>query len=169
MADRSGDEPDWDGITTSVFRYGLSRGLRQSTAEDIAQKVTYRAWLHWSKGVVFARGIMPWVFVTARNEMRHHRRDAETHRRIEEIYLHRDDNVVIDPEDVAETVTIAQALEQLPDEERTVIQQHYFGGLDYEPIGENLGGRPSSTARSLSHRGRAHLKEILEAKERSND
>ena len=157
-----GDEPDWNRLTTSVFRVCRSRGLSESDAADVAQVSVYRAWLRWSEGYNFALGIEAWVLRVARNGIFRLSRDRTSHSRIETTYLHRHENVIDFGESVEEDRRdlIGRAIEKLPAEERRVLLLHYFFDRQYEEIAIAL-KRPVGTIRSLAKRGRERLKEIL--------
>jgi RNA polymerase sigma-70 factor (ECF subfamily) len=59
-----------------------------------------------------------------------------------------------------ESVGLAAALAELPDDQRRVIELHHFGGLSLAEVGAEL-GRTKAAVAGLLHRGLARLREIL--------
>lgn len=139
------DEPDWDTLATSVYRYCLAAGTHQAEAEDLAQETTFRVWKRWSEGFPFVE-IEGWAIVTARSVMRRRARDQETHRRIEEQFLHRRDLHVVRPDDIPTRWAIRDALARLPERDRELIGMHFYADLEYEQIAR-LMDRPPGTVR----------------------
>jgi len=139
--------------------YGLARqnSPSPSDAEDIAQEAFLRAYRDLRK-LKNPERFRPWLYgITIRVAREKHRRRPST--------------VPLDsvPEPAAAAPTVpdpeeARLLGQLatlPEKYRIPLTLHYLGGRRYGDIAQTL-GVPESTARSLVHRARAMLLDLME-------
>ncbi len=151
----------------TVFRYAYRLCGCASTAEDITQDVYLRAFrsIHQLRDELAARG---WLLVITRNEFaRWCRRKSET------IGVDLDSEACtglsVSPQSTLEqTEWVESALQQLPNEFRTVLVMFYFEELSYAEIAEYL-QIPIGTVMSRLSRGRAHMKAALDSVASSSD
>lgn len=140
----------------------MLRGLHtREEAKDLVQHTflqVHRARLDFDP----SRSFKPWIYTIALNLKR-------------ELFRRRKRR----PEHLAETVdelasvagahsaleaqrALVWALAQIPEENRSVIELHWFGGLSFPEVAECLGiGAPAAKVRA--HRGYVRLRQLLEA------
>lgn len=169
MSGHTDGELQWDNVANAVMRYCISTGLDQTSAEEIAQEVTFLTWRRWSTGDPLISGVMPWAITVAKNRMRRQGRDSRTHRRIEAQYLNLTREIPVDPPDLSEASVVAAAIQQLSEIQAEVIRLHYFADFDYSEIADRL-DISVSTVRSHARRARMRMAQILsKSLERSGD
>ena|SRR6266498_4021759 len=152
-------------VYQTVLRVVQDRAL----AEDLVQEVFWRV---WRRSTCFAgdRGhVAPWLRAVARNvsvdELRRMRarpvliRAEAEHSRI--LQLPDDQADVLDSTMQQEQRhMIVAALQQLPFEQRQVIELNYFGGCSYQEIAAAL-NHPLGTVKTRARRGLQKLKQAL--------
>ena len=138
-------------------------------AEDLVQEVFWRV---WRRSNCFARErgqVAPWLRTVARNvsvdELRRMRAQPVLVRAEVE-----QSHILQLPDDQADVVAstrqreqrrmIASALQQLPVEQRRVIELNYFGGRSYKEIAAAL-NHPLGTVKTRARRGLQKLKQAL--------
>lgn len=152
---------------TSVFRYLASR-VDRSVAQDLLSDVFHAAF----KSRRRYDNALPWLLGIATNMIRHHRRSEVRHssmvRRMVQLQVSRNDltaaadAVAAGVEQRDDMQRVRRALDSLDDKHREVVVLSAGLGLTYEDIARTLGIKVG-TVRSRLSRGRARLRELLEA------
>lgn len=153
----------------SVYQTVLHVVQERALAEDLVQEVFWRVWRR-SRRFAAERGqVAAWLRAVARNvgvdELRRLRagpvliRTEVEHSRMREL--------ADDQTDVAASAIkheqrhmIISALQQLPYEQRQVIELNYFGGRSYQEIATVL-NHPLGTVKTRARRGLRKLKQAL--------
>jgi RNA polymerase sigma factor (sigma-70 family) len=156
---------------TPVFRYLASR-VDRSVAEDLLADVFHAAFKSRRRYDRRHDNALPWLLGIATNMIRHHRRSEVRHtsmvRRMVQLQVSRNelteaaDAVAADAEQRDHMHRVRRALETLDDKHREVVVLSAGLGLTYEDIARILGIKVG-TVRSRLSRGRARLRELLEA------
>ncbi len=171
---------DMDAFEALVDRYKqpvinvIHRTLKDATeAEDLAQNVFIQVYKARDRYQVKAK-FSTFLFTIARNltlnEIRRRSRhpadsmDAGPPGEEDQPFRQFEDNRTASPPDAALRgeleVKVAEAVEALPENQRTAILLCQQGDVSYEEIGEVL-GVSLSAVKSLIHRGRETLKQVL--------
>jgi RNA polymerase sigma-70 factor (ECF subfamily) len=128
----------------------------RTLAEDATQQAFLQAWR--SRATVDpARGLRPWLCTIAqraaidihRREARHSHEEIDLERTVEPSY-----------EEVWEVWRVREAVEALPEDERTVVRMQHFEDRSLPEIAERL-GVPLGTVKSRSHRAHQRLAAAL--------
>ncbi|MEM7272166.1 MAG: sigma-70 family RNA polymerase sigma factor [Actinomycetota bacterium] len=143
--------PVWS-VTMSVL------GNRQ-LAEDAAQETFLKAW-NGAARFDQSRPLGPWLMTIARRTaLDVHRRESRPtrggHAQEQEVAIN-----LPGIERAWEVWEIRAALDQLPDEERHVVELAHFGGMSHPQIAERL-GVPVGTVKSRSFRAHKRLAALL--------
>ena len=156
-------------VYQTVLRVVQDRAL----AEDLVQEVFWRVWQR-STGFAGERGqVARWLRVVARNvgvdELRRMRaRPVLVRAEVEQARLLQlpDDqaDVVVSTMNREQSRMLASALQQLPAEQRQVLELSYFGGRTYKEISTTL-NRPLGTVKTRTRRGLRKLKQALATEE----
>ncbi|MGI9597632.1 MAG: RNA polymerase sigma factor [Acidimicrobiales bacterium] len=165
----------YSGPVHTVVRGILGSG---GQADDAVQEAFMRAWRGASSFDV-GRPLGPWLFTIARRtSIDILRREARpTRSDHDELTDNLAGTVNIDLpgiEEAWEKWEIRVALDQLPEEERTVLMLSHFHGYTHAQIADRL-GIPSGTVKSRSHRAHQRLSGLLkhlvtsESEESSDD
>ncbi|MBV8367002.1 MAG: RNA polymerase sigma factor [Candidatus Eremiobacteraeota bacterium] len=132
-------------------------------SEDAVQEAFFALWRHRHGLVVRTGGISPWLYTVTRNAALGIMR-AEARRAAREERAQEPDGVGRDPADEvaarAAAGAVRTALEGLPDEQRTVISQAYFGALTLAQIAQRTGA-PLGTVKRRAQLGLAKLARAL--------
>lgn len=133
-------------------------------AEEAAQEAFVRASRQWRR-VAAMRSPAGWLYRVALNVVHgHHRRDRAGWRAVV-----RHGAVTTEPPvDVAGSLTLHEALRQLPARQRAALALHYFAGLQVAEVADALDAR-EGTVKSLLSRGRAALRHQLADVEEASD
>ncbi len=166
--DRHAFELLYDRYAPAVFGLALKTLGDRQLAEEAVQEIFWRV---WQRAASFdrSRTFTPWLFGIAHNycidELR--RRRA----RPQPVYEDDDHPVlsgIADTADVSEAALqgeqqriVADALRQLPDEQRQAIELAYFGGLTQQEIATRL-GNPLGTIKTRMRLGLQKLRAILQ-------
>jgi RNA polymerase sigma-70 factor (ECF subfamily) len=153
-------------VYQTVLRVVQDRAL----AEDLVQEVFWRVWRRSSRFAGNCGQVAPWLRVVARNvgvdELRRLRAGSVLIR--PEVELSRMCELADDQADVAASVIkqeqrhlIVAALQQLPFEQRQVIELNYFGDRSYKEIATTL-NYPIGTVKTRAWRGLRKLRQALE-------
>ena len=154
-------------VYQTVLRVVQDRAL----AEDLVQDVFWRVWRRSSRFAAERGQVVAWLRAVARNvgvdELRRLRagpvliRTEVEHARMREL--------ADDQADVAAAAIkqeqrhmIVSALQQLPFEQRQVIELNFFGGRSYQEIAAAL-NHPLGTVKTRARRGLLKLKQALTA------
>lgn len=129
-------------------------------AKDLVQQTflqLHRARFDFDTG----RPFKPWLFTIALNLKREYFRTRRRHPEslAGDAQLERASSVSLH-EQLGAQRSVNWALERLPDDQREVIELHWFDGLSFTEIAERL-GIGLSAARVRAHRGYRQLRELL--------
>jgi RNA polymerase sigma-70 factor, ECF subfamily len=154
-----------------LYNYALRMTGDQDDADDLVQETYLKAYRFWDK---YEKGtnIRAWLFRIMKNSYINRYRketkepDTVDYDKIQNYYSTiRDESA--DPNDLQEKIfgglfedNVAQALESLPEDFRTVVILCDIEGLTYEEIAEFV-DCPIGTVRSRLHRGRKMLRAVL--------
>jgi len=152
-------------VYQTVLRIVQDRAL----AEDLVQEVFWRVWRRSSRFAAWRGQVAPWLRAVARNvsidELRCLRAGPALIRA--DIEQSRLDELADDQADLLGAVIkqeqrhrIVTALQQLPFEQRQVIELNYFGGRSYQEIASAL-NHPLGTVKTRARRGLRKLKQVL--------
>ncbi len=153
-----------DSFHENVFSYAYRLSGDASSADDIAQEVFVRAFrnLHQLREADAARA---WLLVITRNEFLRWCRKRSPHTSLEAAealdgFGSGDGVTHSHSQAIDRAEWVQQALEQLPTEQRLVVNMFYFEQLSYAEIAEQL-TIPMGTVMSRLNRARSHLKTVL--------
>ena len=141
--------------------------LNRSDAEDVVQEAFVKAFM---KLDTFQRssGFYTWLYRIAFNMAISRKRRRRVHLSVEQSREVSGNEPLSTMESATEKLErhedaerLHEALTQLSDEHRAIIDLREMQGCDYETIGDTL-NLPVGTVRSRLHRARAHLREILD-------
>ena len=141
----------------------------QALAEDLVQEVFWRVWRRSTRFAGEGGQVAPWLRTVARNvsvdELRRMRaRPVLFHAELEQsgmLQLPDDQADVVDSTMKREQrQMIVLALQQLPVEQRRVIELNYFGDRSYKEIAAAL-NYPIGTVKTRARRGLQKLKQAL--------
>jgi len=145
--------------------YGIARRMLPDAtqAEDIAQSVFLQIWVRPElyRGGNFAG----WVARVARNACIDILRSSAVRLREPELPTDVEDDASVDEEVFAglRAEAVVAALESLPPDQRSAIEQAYFSGLSYREVAERSGA-PLGTVKSRIRIGLKRLWETLREK-----
>jgi RNA polymerase sigma factor (sigma-70 family) len=137
-------------------------------AEDLVQDV-FTAGLANAESLAGVDDLAAWLFTSLRNRVRDLWRHGETRRKAGEIAV--SDAVIteivasagMDPAELAASSelmeTLYEAIDELPDEQRTVIEAQVFDGLTFKELAQSSGISPDT----LAARKRYALKRLAAA------
>ena len=149
-----------------IYLYLFSLCKNSELAEDMMQETFVKALLSLSDS---HKNMRAWLYLVARNSYFNERKSQKRQLINEESVVQRMAQNVQkqQEEDILETVieleekrALYQAMLQLSDRKREVLQLQYFGGFSLKQAAEFLNITPEN-ARVLSHRAKAELREIL--------
>ncbi|MFL5803465.1 MAG: RNA polymerase sigma factor [Roseiflexaceae bacterium] len=159
----------YNRYAANVYRTVLRVVQDQALAEDLVQEVFWRVWRR-SNCFAHKRGqVAPWLRAVARNmsvdELRRMRAQPVLVRA--EVEQSRMLQLPDEQADVVDSTMkreqrrmIASALQQLPVEQRQVIELNYFGGRTYKEIAAAL-NHPLGTVKTRARLGLRKLKQAL--------
>lgn len=125
-----------------VKSYLLKSGLDDAQAEDSLQETFARVWLHAGRYNAERGAVSTWIFTIARNV------SVDAFRKIRDIdptYFSAGDEYVTEPpaeESVTHTQDVEQlkfAVQNLPDEQRDLIEAAYFREMTHSEIAKKTG------------------------------
>jgi RNA polymerase sigma-70 factor, ECF subfamily len=156
-------------VYQTVLRVVQDRAL----AEDLVQDVFWRVWRRSSRFAAERGQVLAWLRAVARNvgvdELRRLRagpvliRTEVEHARMRELADEQAD-VAAAAIRQEQRHMIIWALQQLPFEQRQVIELNYFGGRSYQEIAAAL-NHPLGTVKTRARRGLQKLKQALAAED----
>ena len=168
QGDQRAFEAIYQRYAPAVFGLALKTLRDREAAEEAVQEGFWRVWQRaesFDPGAAFA----PWLFRIARNCCM----DELRRRRLRPHLIQDDEHPVLsmigNEADVCERVlqaeqhqTVAQALEQLPVEQRQALELAYYAGLTQQEIANHL-GTPLGTIKTRTRLGLQKLRTILQA------
>ncbi|MEM7158079.1 MAG: sigma-70 family RNA polymerase sigma factor [Myxococcota bacterium] len=128
----------------------------KTQAEDLTQDVFMEVWRRAHAFDASRGSVRTWLLVRLRSRALDRLRSARNRREVavEEVSPSRPESTPEDPELQPDRAMVRQAIEQLPEEQRQVIELSYFHGLSSSEIatrmGSPLGTVKSRTAAALS-------------------
>ena len=168
-ATAAGNEAAFDQLVQRTVRFVTGRCLAVVRSRDLADDATQRVYVKvWQQAARFdaERGsVIAWLSVIARNtsvdlvrtEERASRRiDLATQEMSTTAHVLPDHGVAF-----AERSALADALAELPEDQRRPIELAYFGDLSYQQVASEL-GQPEGTVKSRIRRGMLRLAELME-------
>ena len=158
-------ERDGDALLELYRRYRLRvfalilRILKdRALAEEVLQDVFQRLWDHPEKFDPSKGQLLGWLITVARNISLDHKR-KESRRSIYHVYTNEASSP--DPALSAEVVqSVRQVLENLPPEQKQVLELSYFEGLTHLELSEQL-GESLGTVKTRIRLGMQKLKQAL--------
>lgn len=156
----------FSGLFASTHRrvgaYVVRSGAAPSDADDIVAEVFVVAWRRVDD--VPSDDPVPWLLGVARNVLRNHRRAAARADALHERLRALPRPEVLQPaDDTDDVVAVREALADLSEADRELLQLAALEGLTPSQIARVLGGRPV-TARVRLHRVRRRMRGLLEAR-----
>jgi RNA polymerase sigma-70 factor, ECF subfamily len=164
----AGDEPAWreivDRYGRRVFALAKSRCHQVHLAEEITQSVFATVAAKLGSGGYAEQGrFEPWLFRVAmnriRDEMRRRKRQADNVDP-ETFHVMPGKTTEIDPELPAMLAKLRQAMAELSDSDREVIELRHHGGMSFREIAEML-DQPLGTLLARHHRALRKLKQLM--------
>jgi RNA polymerase sigma-70 factor (ECF subfamily) len=158
LGDQEAVRAVYDRFSGPLFTLAMSMLGDRDLAADAVQQTVVKA---WKAAATYDadRELAPWLYSIAR------RACIDLYRR-ERIRRHDEldgDEIVTLPPDIEvawEAYEVRMALDQLADDERTVVRLMHFEGFSQPEIGERL-GIPVGTVKSRAHRAHRKLSVLL--------
>ncbi len=161
----------YDAYVDRVYRFIFFRIGNEQSAEDLTSQVFLKAWEHLGQYEVRGISFGPWLFRIARNLVIDHYRTRKDHDPLEgedEVNASSD----LPPGMSVEGAIAAQleadhlrsAMEELTEDQRTVLTLKFIEGFSTAEIAEIMGKRQGAI-RALQLRGLQALAEIIEAQD----
>lgn len=137
-----------------------------SSAPELVQDIFLKLWQRWEKFETPEK-VKAFLYISTRNSCYNHLRDKRTRQHYEEAWASMAPDT---EEDISFQIIrtevlreVAQAIEQLPDQCRTVIRMMYTEGKSTDEVSQALGISPS-TVRSQKARGISLLRKMLSSR-----
>jgi RNA polymerase sigma-70 factor (ECF subfamily) len=154
----------YDTHQPAIYRYICYRVGSDAVAEDLTSECFVRLVEHIDGFTYRGRPLLAWLYTIARNLVNDHHRRAS---RAELVDL--DETLQADgedPEHVANRALdrrrLAEALDQLTDDQCQVIILRFFDGLDNRTVAQ-ITGRSYGAVKALQHRGLASLRRVFDS------
>ncbi|MDE0546648.1 RNA polymerase sigma factor [Microbacterium sp. C7(2022)] len=146
-----------------VFTLALRSLGDRADAEDVTQRTFVSAWTSRESFDPSKAKLSTWLVAIAR------RRVADAHEsrarviavQQEAMRLTRPDDLVREPPDLAESILVANEIEQLEPDAQNVVRLAFFDDLTHAQISERL-GMPLGTVKSHIRRSLGRMRERLE-------
>lgn len=144
-----------------VYRFVFFRVRGNAdVAQDLTSEVFMKALKHFAKYDP-ARSETAWIMTIARNHVINHYRDSKAHIDIEEIKFSLEGSDAREDEEVNDDKRrLLDALNELQEEERQVVEMKHLQGYRFKEIAEVL-GKSAGACRIEAHRAMKKLKKIL--------
>ncbi|MEV4760707.1 sigma-70 family RNA polymerase sigma factor [Micromonospora sp. NPDC049559] len=136
----------------ALLAYGTRLTGDRAAAEDVLQETLIRAWRHSAKLSELDGSVRGWLFTVARNIITDRAR-ARAVRPVE--VAEREVTVAVERDHadrVVDSLVALEALERLPDEQRSVLVEIYLRGRSLHETADRL-GIPTGTVKSRAHHG----------------
>lgn len=149
-----------------IYLYLFSLCKNSELAEDLMQETFVKALLSLSDS---HKNMRAWLYLVARNsyfnEQKRQKRqlineESVVQRMAQNTQKQQEDDILETVIEQEEKRALYQAMLQLSDRKREVLQLQYFGGFTLKQAAEFLKIAPEN-ARVLSHRAKAELREML--------
>jgi RNA polymerase sigma factor (sigma-70 family) len=148
----------FERYSVTLYRLARRRVASDSDARDIVQQTLLQ--LHRARADFRSDSrLRPWLFTIAMNLVReHHRRKG---RKREESLVAEPTAREAAPEEMSDRAArVRAALAMLPDQQREIIELHWFEDSPYEEIARIVGASVAAV-RVRAHRGYERLRKIL--------
>jgi RNA polymerase sigma-70 factor, ECF subfamily len=156
--DRAAQREVYDRTSERIYRLVLKITRNADQAFDLTQQTYVRAFAHMHQFDGRA-SLSTWLYRIAVNEaLQAARREATASAKLREIRHSAAEGSAT--EQITMKIDVAEALEALSAEERTILLLRYQDGLDYGAIAE-VTGCPSGTVASRLNRAREKLRGLL--------
>jgi len=138
--------------------------LRDLSAREEARDLVQQTFLQLHRARLDfdpEKRLKPWLYTIAMNLKREHFRRRK--RRPEQLDTEAADRQPTEPrgqQRVEARRTVAWALARIPNDQREVIELHWFGGLSFPELAEGI-GISVAAAKVRAHRGYLRLRELL--------
>ena len=145
-----------------IYRLAYKYMANHEDAEDIVQEVLFRLWNHSSH--IASEAMEVWISQTTRNACLDALRRRKSYCSVVstqdcELALQNTPAIEVN---LLQYIGMREALNRLEPPHRTLILLRYFKGLPCEAISQEL-GMPLSTVKVYLHRGRRHLRALLDS------
>lgn len=150
----------FERLAPGLERYLLRDLAEREEARDLVQQAflqVHRARLDFDP----TKRLKPWLYTIALNLKRElFRRKKRRPERSDSEAAEREPVAPRGQEQTEARRSVSWALARIPDDQREVIELHWFGGLSFPELAESLGiGVPAAKVRA--HRGYVRLRELL--------
>lgn len=137
----------------------------RAMAEDLVHDVFMEVWRNASRYDRSRGTVRTWVLVRLRSRALDRLRSASSRREVpsDDITPREAAPEVEDPSLQPDRVAVRQALTELPEEQRLVLELSYFQGLSSSEIAERMGS-PLGTVKSRTAAALAKLRSVMEPK-----
>jgi RNA polymerase sigma-70 factor, ECF subfamily len=159
----------YNRYAANVYQTVLCVVQDRALAEDLVQEVFWRVWRRSARFAQERGQVAPWLRTVARNVSVDELRRMRTRPVLVRAEVEQSRMLQL-PDEQADVVassmkreqrrTIVSALQQLPVEQRQVIELNYFGGRTYKEIAAAL-NRPLGTVKTRARLGLRKLKQAL--------
>jgi RNA polymerase sigma-70 factor (ECF subfamily) len=154
----------YDQHQAAIYRYIFYRVGSEAAAEDLTSEVFVRLVESIDDFTYRGRPLVAWLYTIARNLVSDHHR-----RRGRAVIVPLDESLqadACDPEAAADQALsqerLAEALEQLTEDQRQVLLLKFMEGLDNATVAQVL-DKSYGAVKALQHRGLASLQRILDS------
>jgi RNA polymerase sigma factor (sigma-70 family) len=166
---REGDEAAWSELVTRFSRYvyaiiGQGFGLRAENAEDVFQEVFARAYQHLGR-LREDEAIRPWIAQLTRRLCIDQIRSGSREQLSDEELEPADVDETLDT--LVEALAVHEALAELPEHCREILDRFFARDESYRTIGEAL-DLPAGTIASRISRCLSRLRDFLEGRTQSD-
>lgn len=166
---RAGDEPAFAAVVTHyqgpLFGYLGRMGLPQARAEEIAQEIFLRTWMHLDDFDAGRGSFNTWIYTIAHRLALNELGRSATHQELAMDTGHEPSAVDGQPFDALEAserrLRLRAALLELPARERSAVALAYIGDLALADVAR-IEGCTVGAVKTRLHRARARLAERLE-------
>jgi RNA polymerase sigma-70 factor (ECF subfamily) len=141
--------PLYDAYFPRIYAYCQRRVATRQDAEDLTSQIFTRA----LKGIAGFRGgsVAAWLFRIARHAVANHHRGRRIPVALDEIEIAAESTALLDQLAHAEDITrVRQLVEDLPDDERELIELRLYDGLKTKEIAQIVGKREGAVKMRLS-------------------
>lgn len=142
----------FDEYYDRITRYAYARISDQREAEDIASDVFVKALKSLASFEERGLPMGAWLFKIAHNlVVDYHRRNSQVKKiELEKVEIQADSDPAADTEQKLEMERVQQAMNDLSEEQREIIQLRFFGGLSSAEVGKMLGKKDGAIREAQS-------------------
>lgn len=145
-------------LVARIIRRGIAR-------QDVASELVQETFLQLHRGRADfdpSRPLRPWLATIAMNVRRDYLRRIQRRPegRLENTSTMAIQTTAADPFSAAEAAQVRELVARLPDNQRIVIELHWFEGFSFSEVAAVLGANPSAV-KVRAHRGYKRLRALL--------